>query len=69
MKRGESCVSGKGKHPVNGDGEECLILTAAKIDFSTNTNLSIVMAGFIPAIHVFKIDPRKRRGWPGQARP
>jgi hypothetical protein len=32
-------------------------------------NLSAVMPGLVPGIHVFKSGEKARRGWPGQARP
>jgi hypothetical protein len=34
----------------------------------SGNNLSSVMAGFIPAIHVFAEIQHEERGWPGQAR-
>jgi hypothetical protein len=33
------------------------------------SNLSVVMPGLVPGIHVFLADSKARRGWPGQARP
>src|SRR2546422_2725196 len=39
------------------------------ISFS-GTGVSIaVMPGLVPGIHVLKLSPKERRGWPGQARP
>jgi hypothetical protein len=50
LERGESRVIGKGKHPVNGDDEKYLTAATTNIGLSTDTNLSIVMAGTSPAM-------------------
>jgi hypothetical protein len=41
--------------------------TLEHVPIELTHNLSIVMPGFVPGIHVSA--PQTRRGWPGQARP